>query len=72
MTIDMIVALIGASIVAYVIANRFRLIAPVLLIAAGVGGGLPSVWGGDAPVQHGGPDDLPTDPPVLGVAVSLP
>ena len=37
MTIDMIVALIGASIVAYVIANRFRLIAPVLLIAAGVG-----------------------------------
>ena len=37
MTIDMIVALIGASVVAYVIANRFRLIAPVLLIAAGVG-----------------------------------
>ena len=37
MTIEMIVALIGASIVAYVIANRFRLIAPVLLIAAGVG-----------------------------------
>ena len=37
MTIDMIVSLIGASIVAYVIANRFRLIAPVLLIAAGVG-----------------------------------
>ena len=37
MTIDMIVALIGASVVAYAIANRFRLIAPVLLIAAGVG-----------------------------------
>ena len=37
MTIDMIVALIGASVVAYTIANRFRLIAPVLLIAAGVG-----------------------------------
>ena len=37
MTIEMSVALIGASIVAYVIANRFRLIAPVLLIAAGVG-----------------------------------
>jgi len=37
MTIDMIVAIIAASIVAYVIANRFRLIAPVLLIAAGVG-----------------------------------
>ena len=36
MTIEMIVALIGASIVAYVIADRFRLIAPVLLIAAGV------------------------------------
>ena len=36
MTIDMIVALIGASVVAYTIANRFRLIAPVLLIAAGV------------------------------------
>ena len=37
MTIEMIVALIGASVVAYAIANRFRLIAPVLLIAAGVG-----------------------------------
>ena len=37
MTIDMIVALIGASVVAYTIANRFRFIAPVLLIAAGVG-----------------------------------
>ena len=36
MTIEMIVALIGASIVAYVIADRFRLIAPVLLIAAEV------------------------------------
>ena len=36
MTIEMIVALIAASIIAYVIANRFRLIAPVLLIAAGV------------------------------------
>ena len=36
MTIEMIVALIGASIVAYVIADRFRLIAPVLLITAGV------------------------------------
>ena len=35
-------------------------------------GGLPPVWGGDAPAQHGSPDDLPTDPPVLGVAVSLP
>ena len=33
----MIVALIGASVVAYAIANRFRLIAPVLLITAGVG-----------------------------------
>ena len=37
MTIEMIVALIGASVVAYAIANRFRLIAPVLLIVAGVG-----------------------------------
>lgn len=37
MTIEMIVALIGVSVVAYAIANRFRLIAPVLLIAAGVG-----------------------------------
>ena len=37
MTIEIIVALIGASVVAYAIANRFRLIAPVLLIAAGVG-----------------------------------
>lgn len=36
MTIEMIVALIAASIIAYVIADRFRLIAPVLLIAAGV------------------------------------
>ena len=37
MTIEMIVALIGASVIAYAIANRFRLIAPVLLIVAGVG-----------------------------------
>ena len=36
MTIEMIVALIAASIIAYVIADRFRLIAPVLLIVAGV------------------------------------
>ena len=36
MTIEMIVALIAASIIAYVIADRFRLIAPVLLIATGV------------------------------------
>lgn len=37
MTIEMIVALIGASVVAYAIVNRLRLMAPVLLIAAGVG-----------------------------------
>lgn len=36
MTIEMIVVLIAASIIAYVIADRFQLIAPVLLIAAGV------------------------------------
>ena len=36
MTIEMIVALIAASIIAYVIADRFRLIAPVLLVVAGV------------------------------------
>ena len=33
MTIEMIVVLIGASVVAYAIANRFRLIAPVLLLS---------------------------------------
>ena len=37
MTIEMIVALIGASVVAYAIVNGLRLMAPVLLIAAGVG-----------------------------------
>ncbi|EPH02309.1 Na+/H+ antiporter [Propionibacterium sp. oral taxon 192 str. F0372] len=36
MTIEMIVVLIVVSIIAYVIADRFQLIAPVLLIAAGV------------------------------------
>jgi len=56
----MIVALIGASVVAYAIANRFRLIAPVLLIVAGEGVATPPAGGRGMGGAGSGPIQRPT------------